>query len=280
MKKTLFLLTLCLIGMHATAQKPYAIYDWTCQASIKEYKGDQWSPIRKDQAVSGLDSIQIAEKGTLRVIDTRTNLIYRSTKTGKMRILNLINDAKSQNSRTLSAVNQELLKSAKSATGTPTMQVVGATTRGDDERGVEDSIAATLGWIAKQAYEEGMLPNASDLILRCHVIPEGVYFEMENQSDRGYYVNVLHINRQTRKMNLCYIIDPAQAPDAPFLFLPKDQSVQLKELVFDRNQANDIYLLVGTEDAYIPEQMQTILQYMDMESVQALYPRYKCYKVQ
>lgn len=278
MKKAIFFLSLCFLSISTMAQKPYTIYDWTGKASIKEYKTTQWSPVKKNQAVSGLDSVSIDKNSTLRIIDTRSNLIYKSTKTGKIRILTIINDAKNQNSRTLSAVNQELLNGAKGSSGAPSMQVVGATSRGSDDEALIDSIASTFGWVAKNAFNGNLVHNSSDLILKCNTLPEGVYFEMQNNSGKGYYVNVLHLNKQTKTMNLCYIIEQSQEPDAPFIFLPQGESVKLNNFIFNRSQS-DIFILVGTEGQYIPEQMQSTLQYLDLESAQPLYHRYKYFKL-
>ena len=278
MKKAIFFLSLCFLSISVLAQKPYTVYDWTGKASIKEYKTQQWNPVKKNQAVSGLDSVSIDKNSTLRIIDTRSNLIYKSTKTGKMRILTIINDAKNQNSRTLSAVNQELLNGAKGSSGVPSMQVVGATTRGSDDDALMDSIASTFGWVAKNALNGNLIRNSSDLVLKCNTLPEGVYFEMHNNSSKGYYVNVLHLNKQTKAMNLCYIIEQSQEPDAPFIFLPQGESVKLNNLIFNQSQS-DIFILVGTEDQYIPEQMQSTLQYLDVESAQPLYHRYKYFKL-
>lgn len=278
MKKIIFFLSLCIFSISAMAQKPYTVYDWTGKASIKEYKTTQWSPVKKNQAVSGLDSVSIDKNSTLRIIDTRSNLIYKSTKIGKMRILTIINDAKNQNSRTLSAVNQELLNGAKGSSGVPSMQVVGATTRGSDDEALIDSIASTFGWVAKNAFNGNLIQNSSGLILKCYNLPEGVYFEMNNNTNKGYYVNVLHLNKQTKTMNLCYIIEQSQEPDAPFIFLPQGESVKLNNLIFNRSQS-DIFILVGTEGQYIPEQMQSTLQYLDLESAQPLYHRYKYFKL-
>lgn len=278
MKKVIFFLSLCIFSISAMAQKPYTVYDWTGKASIKEYKTTQWSPVKKNQAVSGLDSVSIDKNSTLRIIDTRSNLIYKSTKTGKMRILTIINDAKNQNSRTLSAVNQELLNGAKGSSGAPSMQVVGATTRGSDDEALIDSIASTFGWVAKNAFNGNLIQNSYGLFLKCYNLPEGVCFEMNNNTNKGYYVNVLHLNKQTKTMNLCYIIEQSQEPDAPFIFLPQGESVKLNNLIFNRSQS-DIFILVGTEDQYIPEQMQSTLQYLDLESAQPLYHRYKYFKL-
>ena len=277
MKKILFFY-LCAIVAIVFAQKPYNVYDWSGGVQIKEYKTSQWSPIQKNKAISGLDSVDVDKKGYLRIIDTRSNLIYKSTSTGKMRILTIINDAKKQNSRTLSAVNQELLNGVKGSSNAPSMQVVGATTRGSDDDALMDSIASTFGWIAKNALNGDLVHNSFDLILKCNNLPEGVYFEMQNNSDKGYYVNVLHLNKQTKGINLCYIIEQSQEPDSPFIFLPQGESVKLNNFIFNRDQT-DIFILVGTEDQYIPEQMQSTLQYLDLESAQPLYHRYKHFKL-
>ena len=278
MKKVFLLFSLCLLCTIASAQKPYTIYDWSGQVRIKEYKGQLWQPIQKNQQVSGLDSVEIDKKGTLRVIDNRSNLIYKSTSTGKMRVLTIINDAKKQNSRTLAAVNQELLNGAKGSANAPTMQVAGATTRGDDND-ITTNMASTFGWLAKMTFQGELRNNATDLILKRHAVFDGVYFEMKNESSQGYYVNVIHLNKQTRKVSLCYIIEQAQAPDVSYIFLPQGESIQLQDLIFNVQPSRDEYILIGTEDQFIPEQIQGELQYLDIESAQPLYKKYKYFKL-
>lgn len=278
MKKGLCLLSLCLVCITAMAQKPYTIYDWTGHVRMKEYKGQQWMPVQKNQGVTGVDSVDIDKKGSLRIIDSRSNLIYKSTSTGKMRVLTIINDAKKQNSRTLAAVNQELMNSAKTATQSPTMQVVGATTRASDDDRQMDSILSTFGWLANQAQKNELKNNATDFILNSYPTPEGTYFDIKNMSDRGYFVNVLHLDKQTKKINLCYIIEQVEEPDAPYIFLPQGETIQMKGLIFNYDAGKDLFLLVGTEDKFIPEQMQSEMQYMDIETAQPLYHKYKYYK--
>lgn len=279
MKRVNIFLLLCLVSIVVLAQKPYTIYDWSGQVRIKEYKGQQWLPVEKGKPVSGVDSVDIAKKGTLRIIDNRSNLIYKSLNTGKMRVLAIINEAKNQHSRTLAAVNQELLNGAKGASSAPTMQVAGATTRSDDIDKRMDSIVSTFGWIANKAYKNELTNNSSYLILKSHTTKDGVYFEMQNSSDNGYYVNVLRLNKQTRKINLCYIIEQSQISDAPYIFLPKNKAIQIAEIVFCANPSDDIFILVGTEDPFIPEEMQNALQYVEIESAQPLYNKFKYFKL-
>ncbi|MBO5674190.1 MAG: hypothetical protein J6R59_07430 [Paludibacteraceae bacterium] len=276
--KKILLFYLCAIGAIVFAQKPYNVYDWSGGVQIKEYKTSQWSPVQKNQAISGLDSVDVDKKGYLRIIDTRSNLIYKSTSTGKMRILTIINDAKKQNSHTLAAVNQELIKGARSSSNTPTMQIAGATTRCSDEDVSHiDSITSTLAWLAKMAYSNQLANHNYELIMKRHDIPEGAFFEIKNTSKRGYYVNVLHLDKQTQKVNLCYIIEQAEEPEAPFLYIPHDQTMRLQSLMFNIDDTRDIFILVGTEDQYIPEQVQSTLQYLDLDSALPLYQRYNYY---
>ena len=274
MKKILFFY-LCAIGAIVFAQKPYNVYDWSGGVQIKEHKTSQWSPVQKNKAVSGLDSVNVDKKGYLRIIDSRSNLIYKSMSTGKMRMLTIINDAKKQNSHTLAAVNQELMKGAHSSSNTPTMQIAGATTRGDEDGELIDSISSTLAWLAKMTYRNQLSNHSSEVILKRHDVPEGTFFEIKNTSTKGYYVNILHLDKQTQKVNLCYIIEQAEEPDAPFLYLPQGETMQLQNLMFNIDKTKDIFILVATEDQYIPEQVQSTLQYLDIESAQPLYRRYK-----
>ncbi len=279
MKKTTLILVLCvLLGVVAVAQKPYTIYDWKGKVFIKEYKGQQWLPTQKNQAVGGLDSVSIEKNGMLRVTDNRSNLIFRSTSTGQMRIFNIINDAKKQNSNTLAAVNRELLHGNKNSSKVPTMQMVGATTRGSNDDALMDSIVQTFGWLANMAIQDQLSNPASDLLLKYHNTPDGIWLEIQNLSKKNYYVNVLHINKRIKTVNLCYVIEQSEEPERPFLYLPQGERMELNNLLFTMDFANDIYILIGTEDQYIPEQIQSNLQYLDIETAQPLYKKYEFFK--
>ena len=87
----------------------------------------------------------------------------------------------------------------------------------------------------------------------------------------------MHIDKQTQKVNLCYIIEQAEEPETPFLYLPQGQTMRLQNLMFNIDDTRDIFILVGTEDQYIPEQVQSTLQYLDLDSAQPLYQRYNYY---
>lgn len=275
--KKILLFYLCAIGAIVFAQNPYKAYDWSGQVQVKEYKNSHWSPVQKNQAMSGLDSVDIDNNGYLRIIDTRSNLIYKSTSIGKMRMLTIINDAKKQNSHTLAAVNQELMKGVHSSLNTPTMQIAGATSRGDEDGELIDSVSSTLAWLAKMTYRNQLSNHSSEVILKRHDVPEGTFFEIKNTSTKGYYVNILHLDKQTQKVNLCYIIEQAEEPETPFLYLPQGQTMRLQNLMFNIDDTRDIFILVGTEDQYIPEQVQSTLQYLDLDSALPLYQRYNYY---
>ena len=275
MKKISLILVLCILSHVAIAQKSYTIHDWKGKVLIKEYKGQQWLPIKKNQAVSGLDSIAIDKNGILRIIDNQSNLIYKSVSVGKMRVLNVINDVKKQNSNILAAVNRELLNGMKGSSKTNTMQLVGATTRGSDDETFMDSIAQTFGWLANMAIQDKLARTSSDLLLKSYNTSDGIWFEIQNFSKKNYFVNVLHINKQTKKVNLCYIIEQTQESETPFLYLPYGEHMQLKNFVFSNDTSNDVYILVGTEDQYIPEQLQNNLRHLDIETAQPLYKKYE-----
>ena len=277
--KKIFFSFLCVISIIVYAQKPYKVYDWSGTVQVKEHKTSQWLPAQKNQPMSGLDSIDICTKGYLRIIDTRSNLIYKSTSMGKMRMLTIINNAKNQNSHTLAAVNQELLKGAQASSNTPTMQIAGATIRDETDSGLVDSISSTLAWLAKMACNNQLENNKAELILKNHDTPNGTFFEIKNMSNKNYCVNVLHVDKQTQKVSLCYIIEQTEELEPPFLYLPQGKNMQLHNLMFDIDDTRDIFILVGTEDQYIPEQIQSTLQYLDINSAQPLYQGYKYHKL-
>lgn len=280
MKRVVFFLALIGLSTIAPAQKnEYVVYDWFGQVHIKAYRGQEWFPVQKNQPASIQDSVNIGEDGTLRILDRKTNLIYRSTTTGQMRLYAIVSEARKQDSHILAAVCRDVLNGAHRSADAPSMQVVGVTTRQtSDDSSMEDSIVSTFGWLACRVYNGELINNAAELILKSHAVADGIWFEMQNQSEKGYFVNVLHLNKKTKKVSLCYIIEQAQEPDAPYIYLPAGTTMRLEKLIFKTDSEEDKYILVGTEDAYIPEQIRDNLNRMDIDAAQPLYHKYTWYK--
>ena len=279
MKNVFSILLLSIVCSMCLAQN-YSIYDWKGKVLLKEDNGQSWFPVKKEYSVSDRDSVDIARKGFLRVIDNRNNLIYQSIKPGKFQIIELIQEVQMKKSSIMVSVNRELMKNAKEP---PIKEreliMMGATTRGrSDTMMIPNKIAQTFGWIAAQALHDRLVSNDSSIFLKKHIYKNGtIYFEIKNQMNRGYFVNVLHLNKSTKKISLCYVINEEQALEAPYLYLPEHKTLLMKNLLFNFDKQNDVFILVGTEDGYIPEQMQFVLQYMDIERATPLYDKYVYY---
>lgn len=274
-KYALFVMT-CILYASVLAQKPYVIYDLSGKVDIKEYKGQKWNPAEKKQTVSGVDSVFIAPKGELRIMDNRTNLIYKSTSTGKMRILTIINDAKKQTSNTLAAINRDLLEGAKRQSTSPTMQVVGATTRALGENPeLEDSIAATFVAVAQKALRNELLENKEVQLIE-NIRGDELTFTIKNNSEEGYFVNVLRINRTAQTVSLCYVISEAmlESEYLPCVYLPQKQSADFSSIPLGE-YSNDLFVLVATENPYHTEYVASVLKYANLSELS--FPLYeKC----
>lgn len=276
MKSILSLVLICFSCVYMSAQKPYSIYELSGQIRIKENKSQQWTPAHKNQAVSGLDSVEISKKGFVRIIDARTNQIFRSTVTGKTRVLNIINDAKKQSSGTIRRLVNELYASANTQSKAPTMQVVGATTRAlEDDSVLEDSIVATFAYVAQQALQNNL--NGSDEVrLNPNKKGEEISFSISNNSEKGYCVNVLRINKAEQTVSLCYILaeELLESKDLPCLYLPQKESIDLSSVLFADNP-NEIYVLVATEDLYRTESVAFALKEMSLTApIELKYKKY------
>ena len=75
-------------------------------------------------------------------------------------------------------------------------------------------LVKTWAWLAQQACNDKLQNTDSELVLQRYDTPDGTFFEIQNTSDKAYYVNVLHVDRQTKKVNLCYIIKQEDSEDA------------------------------------------------------------------
>ena len=276
MKKTLLICFLCVINAIVCADTPCKVYARSGNVFVKVFRTSQWLPVQENQEISILDSVSIGQEGSLSIIDPLGN-IYNSISKGKKRVLNIISEVKEQQSKMLSAINGLMIDEFKSTRKKPS-QIAGL--GGYTNRGMIEmkDLVKTWAWLAQQACNDKLQNTDSELVLKRYDTPDGTFFEIQNTSDKAYYVNVLYVDRQTKKVNLCYIIKQEDSEDA-YIGLPSGKTIRIEEMKFRIDESKDIFILVGTEDEYIPEVIQSALQCEDVEQAEPLYAEYTYYKL-
>lgn len=250
----------------------YEIFDIQNSVQIKPRGAKQWSIAHKGNTLGLIDSVKISTNGKIRILDIRTNEVYRSDKPGNYRVKDIRDAAREQSSKMFAAVCAQI---KKDDTGHHSdMNMVGATTRGEYQDATE-AIAQTIAYIGKQ-LTNNTVKYTQDLTLQTHMLGEEIYFSISNSSTKSYCVNMVLYNKESKKASLCYVINPAQF-EPPYILLPANNTIELPMWRFTPPSSQEVYLLFATEHSYDSHHLQHILQNLNWETVSK--PAYQTYKI-
>ena len=196
----------------------------------------------------------------MRVELVRGHVSYSSFRPGKVSVLTMVNDAKNEKSRNISkGVNREI-KTGKTQLMEYSMRVVGVGTRAVQSSDTIEMYADQLIWIGARAISMAQNPSIKGITYQRILTESGeVEFEMENQTDKDYYMNVLHINKREKKLSLCYVITSQVKPNTCLVTPSGYKSCSLG--VSFPNTADDVYVLVVFDKPYDSEALDNELYY-------------------
>lgn len=250
----------------------YEIFDAQNSVQIKPRGSEKWNAAKKGNALGLIDSVKIGPNGKIRILDIRTNEVYRSDKPGNYRVKDIRDAAKEQSTKMFAAVCAQI---KKGETGHHSdISVIGATTRGQHQDATE-SIAQTIAYIGKQLTNNAAR-YTQDLTLKTYTSGEDIYFSISNSTTKNYCVNVVLYNKEREKASLCYVINPAQF-DTPYILLPANKTIELPMWRFIAPSPQETYLLFATEHTYDSYHLQHILQNLNWETLSE--PAYQAYKI-
>ena len=244
--KRIFLLSM-LFAAYSTlfaAQSSYAVYEFRGDVLCKKSGEKTWTPVVKNMQLGILDSVYIAEGDYLRIRDEKADGVYRSVSAGKMRVMDLVVQARKQSrQRVEMQVNDNIRRTMNQEQ--PSMNVYGTGTRAKEEY-EEKPESGPLDKILAAALIDSLPPMQTDLMLRKVVFGQAISFVIDNPTPLGYYVNVLHIDRETQVMTYCYSFNEDR--DAALFYIYPGASVTFHDAWFP-NTPNDIYILIASPEA-------------------------------
>ena len=257
MKRILFLLLCAAVGIASLqAQVRYRIYAHTGTVEYKaKAAGAQWQTVQDGMEVAILDTLRLKKGATVRVEHVERHMIYNSLQTGTMSVYALIREAKNDNARRVTTrVNKELASGNIKPVDQYAMNVLGAGSRGViQSRDSIEHLADMFAWIGAQACSGAQSPTIEGVTFTKNKVWDEWDFQYENHTDKDYSMNVLHINKLTGAVSLCYVVTPDVGEVTMCPVVPGGYC-QCGTEVFFPNTPNDVYVLVATEmdfDAYV-----------------------------
>ena len=248
----------------------YEIFDLKNSVQIKTRNAPTWKPANKGLPVGLTDSIHIAAGSSIRILDTRTNEVFRSNAIGYFRIKDIRDAAQKQSANMLGAVFAQIANDGSVSEGG--MKLSGATYRGQAED-IEESIATSIIHIGHLLGNHS-LEYSSQITMEGHTIDGEVYFSISNKSEKDYCVNIILYNMSSKRASLCYVLNPTYS-EYPYIILPHKRTIDLPMWKFTPPAKDEKYIVFATEHTYDTAHLQHILKRRDWDSVQeSIYKNY------
>lgn len=261
--KRILCLILCLAGGWMAIRAQYRVYAYEGAVQYKKAgPAGQWRPATEDVALEGRDTLRIPENAFVRVEYIPQNKIYKISDKGKGSVNMLVHDARnSLAARIMKALNRSLtLGRVDTMKNTlHSMEILGAGSRSNSNISYDD-LAEQLAWIGAQACSGAKSPKIEGITLKRHKLSGGeLDFEFENRTSQDYHINVLHVNKRTHSVSLCYVITPEikanACPITPSGFCSCAMDVYFPDT------ADDVYILVALKEPYDSDALDTELLY-------------------
>ena len=283
MKKVLFV-ALCLLCSWSTmyAQYEYTVETFGGDVLYKTYALSQWKTLQPKLILSTDDSIWVKKGGFARI--EYGNCPYEFTTPCISTVGELVKNKRIERSKHFST--KGLLKEIGSDNTQPfqmkqvgagkMLQVGSGGTRGNlviDLINYE-ALADTLTQIGALACAGEKSPKVKGLVLVRHKPnKDEVGFDLENHTDKDYHMNVLHINKRTNKISLCYVVSSYvkenACPITPSGFCSCDMDI------FFPDTKDDIYVLIALDYPYDSQKLDEELFFHQINEVKNMDVRIK-----
>lgn len=259
MKRILSLLVFVVcIGPVILAQDIYCIHEFTGNVEYKKaLSSEPWQPVAKGLELRNIDSLRIPEGATARVMHMRTRKVYDSQeKAVKTNVFFFVQEAKDADARRISkGVMTEIYPGQKKKADIHEMKMVGASARGSIQSGDSLKLMAEMfAWIGAQACSGKQSPKVEGFVFKKNEVFGELDFIYENHTDKNYCINVLHINKLTNNVSLCYVTTYKGSGTTSCPIVPSGYCQCGMEIYFPASE-NDVYVMVATELEYDTNEM-------------------------
>ena len=274
MKRFSLLSLFLFLGLFAIyAQYEYTIESCGGKVEFKKHESKEWQSLVKNTILVTMDSVRIPKGGYMLV--EYGNTPYRFTNPCSGTIFELVYAKK--NERAEHFTSKGLTKEIGTNKEQPLqMQQVGlGSRRGSVESPLDyEALADTLAWIGAQACSDKASPiiDGINFYKKQHSGDE-LDFEFENRTSQDYYINILHVNKRTKKVSLCYVIT-SDIKARACLITPSGFCSCAMDVYFP-NTPDDVYVLFALDYPYDSEALDTELMYHQIDKAENMNVHFK-----
>ena len=223
-------------------------YQIVTHKGVVEYRTtcSDWRLIQDNLTLGSIDSIRIHKSASVEINYRNENYQFTSPCTDNM--YSLLKQGRVVRTSHFSIAG--VLKEINSGKTEPIkmLQVGAGETRGNLVEDY-DRLADQLEWIGSMVAYGRVTPSAEGIALNQIVHAENkVEFELINNTNRDYCMNVIHVNKQTRTLSLCYVIMDDVKTEA-CLITPQGYKTCGMDIYFP-NSEDDLYVLIALDSPY------------------------------
>lgn len=259
MKRVLLLLFL-LNSITCLSQNRYSIYSITGNVQYKSRNGSEWIRAEKRMPLHLGDFIKIPQNGEVSVLDGYTSCIYISKHSGSYKVRSIIRNAQDGRSSMMRRLGEELVNNTiNSKEEMIRFRTIGGVKMGGAS--LEDSIASLLYSYLYNGMDNSSV-NVNNQLCFKKVCPSKYYltFEITNNSPMGYFYNVARIDRDMKKIFICFNISEIYENEGLelSLFIPSGGTISFNEFPFAPSKKEE-YILFALDKEFSVEALQLIL---------------------
>ena len=282
--KRIMILTLCAICGWAALQAQYNIDYCSGNVKFKTNGSETWQKAEVDISLQDNDILWLHKGCSVRVevAEQGNYKVYHLSDAEQHTMSQWIAQAKKKNSLLVMKGLNTKFNTGMTQTMAHTMAILGGISRGfslDESEPMDTlssydykTLAEQLAWIGAQACSGAESPVVNGIAFIRKPVGKELEFEFYNQTDKNYYMNILHVNKRTGLTSLCYVIIPEEpkkedvsnAPDVTSMFdvvetpnneanscpiTPSGFSTCFMEMYFP-NTSDDVYVLVAMDKPY------------------------------
>lgn len=263
MKRIMFII-FCLIYGWTTIyshEETYTIETCGGDAIYKKVGTSTWQAVHSDLVLFSNDSICLKGEGYVTIEYRNHSYLFKSPRLEK--IYNIVQEKKKEDSKryTKNSFLREIGANESKQTPFQMQQLGIGDGRGQGKDTIDyEILAATLASIGALVCTETESPQIKGISFeQFNVDEKGLNFEYSNSSGKDYYINVLHVNKRTNKISLCYVIMPnGQKCGCP---ITPNGYVSCNREIYFPDTPDDIYFLMALDYPYNSYELDNELVY-------------------
>ena len=271
MKKILLILLCFISGWSAIhAKEEYIIEGYGGSVKYKKENSKEWRSVSNNLILFVGDLICLEKGGYVTIGDRHTSYNFSSPCTSEIK--KLVQDKRNEQSKQFTTISflQEIGANKKKTSPFQMKQVGIGGPRGGVDKTKTDTIdyerlSQTLAKVGALACSKKKSPKIKGIAFNKIITDEGLCFEYSNSSGYDYYINVLHVNKRTKKISLCYVI-MKDVKEQACPITPNGFTSCNREIYFP-NTEDDVYVLIALDYPYDSYVLDNELFYYPIDTV-------------